>query len=385
MELDLSKEIIRNLANPTFPKNISSSTNKVFIKYSDNQIRRYNLDIIYNLCKNSNLKNKESLLYQTLIFHDLILYNCGNKDIIKDINLMILTAFYLSVKCIGIQFTMINIEQLKKLIPNKFSQYKNNEIIEMEILCLKLLKYNVNIITCYDCLKIILLNHSVNDEFSETAKDLLQKTIFDDIKEYIFKLPYKIAFEVYEKVKIKLKNKQKINILNTEKRLKNNTSIFLNGKINSLRSLNLNSQDKNNLLNNNKGINSFNSSEFSTNQNSSFISSNIKNEKKINNIILNNIKSSSKKMYSSKSSFIEKPKNEIENKIEINKRRVLKEINNNDYKNIIENKKSDDDNNKYCNTITINSLGKGHFNLDFKSLADIGKRIKLNSLKKCPE
>ena len=58
-------------------------SNKVFIKYSDNQIRRYNLDLIYNLCKKSNVKNKESLLYQTLIFHDLILYNCGNNDFIK--------------------------------------------------------------------------------------------------------------------------------------------------------------------------------------------------------------------------------------------------------------------------------------------------------------
>jgi hypothetical protein len=383
MELDLSKEIIRNLANPTFPKNISSSTNKVFIKYSDNQIRRYNLDIIYNLCKNSNLKNKESLLYQTLIFHDLILYNCGNKDIIKDINLMILTAFYLSVKCIGIQFTMINIEQLKKLIPNKFSQYKNNEIIEMEILCLKLLKYNVNIITCYDCLKIILLNYSVNDDFSEKAKDLLQKIIFGDIKEYIFKLPYKLAFEIYEKVKFKLKEKTNIKVLNTEKRIKNNISIFSKSKINTLSSYNLKIQNKN-IVNNNKGINSVSPSQFSINQNSSFISSNTKYEKKINNI-LSNCNTNIKKIYSSKSSLIEKPKNEIKNKIEINKKRVLKEINNNNYKNIIENKKSDEDNNKYCNTITINSLDKGHFNLDFKSLADIGKRIKLNSLKKCPE
>ncbi len=383
MELDLSKGIIRNLANPTFPKNISSSTNKVFIKYSDNQIRRYNIDLIYNLCKNSNLKNKESLLYQTLIFHDIILYNCGNKDVIKDINLMILTVFYLSVKCIGTQYTMINIEQLKKLLPNRFSHYKNQEILEMEILCLKLLRYNINIITCYDCLKIILLNYSVDNDFSETAKDLLQKTIFGDIKEYIFKLPYKLAFEIYEKVKFKLKEKTNIKVLNTEKRLKNNISIFSQSKLNPLSSYNLNIQNKN-IMNNNKGINSVSPIEFSINQNSSFTSSNTKYEKKINNI-LSNFNPNNKKIYSSKSSLIEKPKNEIEDKIEINKKRVLKEINNNNYKYIIENKKSDEDNNKYCNTITINSLGKGHFNLDFKSLADIGKRIKLNSLKKCPE
>ena len=174
MELDLSKEIIRNLANPTFPKNISSSTNKVFIKYSDNQIRRYNLDIIYNLCKNSNLKNKESLLYQTLIFHDLILYNCGNDNIIKDIDLMILTTFFISIKAICTQISLITIEQLKKL-NNKFSHYKNEEIVQMEILCLKILKYKINVLTCYDCLKIIMLKHQVNDDFSETAKNYMIK------------------------------------------------------------------------------------------------------------------------------------------------------------------------------------------------------------------
>ena len=193
----------------------------------------------------------------------------------------------------------------------------------------------------------------------------------------------KNIFLNYEKVKFKLKENTNIKVLNTEKRLKNNISIFSKSKINTLSSYNLNIQNKN-IMNNNKGINSVSPIEFSINQNSSFTSSNTKYEKKINNI-LSNCKPNIKKIYSSKSSLIEKPKNEIKNKIEINKKRVLKEINNNNYKYIIENKKSDEDNNKYCNTITINSLGKGHFNLDFKSLADIGKRIKLNSLKKCPE
>ena len=185
MEIEISNGILKNLGTPTFPINISSSTNKIFIKYSDNQRRRNNIDLIYNLCKNSNFKNKESLLYQTLIFHDIILYNCGNNNIIKDIDLMILTIFFISIKSIGRQITMITIEELKKLNSNKYSRYKNEEIVEMEILCLKLLKYNINIITCYDCLKIIMLNNSVNDDFSESAKDLLQKTIFGDIKDYI--------------------------------------------------------------------------------------------------------------------------------------------------------------------------------------------------------
>ena len=58
MEIQLSSSIIKNLGKPTFPINISSSTNKIFIKYSESKIRRNHIDIIYNLCKNSNFKTK---------------------------------------------------------------------------------------------------------------------------------------------------------------------------------------------------------------------------------------------------------------------------------------------------------------------------------------
>jgi hypothetical protein len=376
MEFDLSKGIIKNLAKPTFPINISSSTNKIFIKYSDNQRRRNNIDLIYNLCKNSNFKNKESLLYQTLIFHDIILYNCGNNNIIKDIDLMILTIFFISIKSIGRQITMITIEELKKLNSNKYSRYKNEEIVEMEILCLKLLKYNINIITCYDCLKIIMLNNSVNDDFSESAKDLLQKTIFGDIKDYIFKLPYNLALEVFEKTKMKIKPKLKNKILYTEKKENKNSILYSNDKTKLLKSYLLHSQKK--LLNNNyKFISLMNSSDFSTIQNSSSINSISVYQKKINSIT-NSPKSGNKKINTSKSIIIGKQMQVFENKKKENHSNSTKNI-----KNIyFQNKNLNEKNEKKENTINVDSLGKGQFNLDFKSLALISKRFKINTLKK---
>ena len=164
----------------------------------------------------------------------------------------------------------------------------------MEILCLKLLKYNINIITCYDCLKIIMLNNSVNDDFSESAKDLLQKTIFGDIKDYIFKLPYNLALEVFEKTKMKIKPKLKNKILYTEKKENKNSILYSNDKTKLLKSYLLHSQKK--LLNNNyKFISLMNSSDFSTIQNSSSINSISVYQKKINSIT-NSPKSGNKKI-----------------------------------------------------------------------------------------
>ena len=378
MEIQLSSSIIKNLGKPTFPINISSSTNKIFIKYSESKIRRNHIDIIYNLCKNSNFKNKESLLYQTLIFHDLILYNCGNEDIIKDINLMILTSFFISIKSIGRQINLITIEQLKKL-NNEFLKYKNEQIVNMEILCIKLLKYNINVLTCYDCLKIILLNHFVDDNFSENAKDLLQTIIFGDIEEYIFKLPYKLALEVFEKIKIKFKNLNSNNKV-LENNKKNNISLLgSNGKTNVLKTY-LKYSQKNNFNyndNDNDEFSLINSNDFSTNQNlTSFYS----NQKSLNNNNLNknNIQLNVRKSNTLNRMLMETCVYEFKQKNELDKKKEEKNNNNN---NISENKSLIENNNYY----NLDSIGKGQLNLDFKYLSIISKKLKLNSLKKKPE
>ncbi len=420
MEIEISNGILKNLGKPTFPINISSSTNKIFIKYSDNELRKSHIDIIFNLCKNSNFKNKESLLYQTLIFHDLILYNCGNDDIIKDINLMILTTFFISIKAIGTQITLITIEQLKKL-NNKFSHYKNEQIVQMEILCLKILKYNINVLTCYDCLKIILLNHQVNDDFSETAKDLLHTIIFGDIKDYIFKLPYNLALEVFEKVKFKFNQKQNIKYLDNDNLIKQKNNVLnSNEKKNILKSYILQTQK----LNYNEILND----EFSTSQNSISVNNSINFQKTISDLnnksTIENINSKtmilgdayiyefkkkkestknnelnySKKIEDKKRKFVDFKKNILdENKkrnfIEIKKLNIFdknsnlfdnKKNNINDnikMNNIIENKKIEEQNENHKN---IDFLGKNQLNIDFKSLALIGKRLKFSSLKQKP-
>jgi hypothetical protein len=291
----------------------------------------------------------------------------------------------------------------------------------MEILCLKILKYKINVLTCYDCLKIIMLKHQVNDDFSETAKDLLHTIIFGDIKDYIFKLPYNLALEVFEKVKFKFNQKQNIKYLDNDNLIKQKNNVLnSNEKKNILKSYILQTQK----LNYNEILND----EFSTSQNSISVNNSINFQKTISDLnnksTIENINSKtmilgdayiyefkkkkestknnelnySKKIEDKKRKFVDFKKNILdENKkrnfIEIKKLNIFdknsnlfdnKKNNINDnikMNNIIENKKLEEQNENHKN---IDFLGKNQLNIDFKSLALIGKRLKFSSLKQKP-
>ena len=65
---------------------------------------------------------------------------------------MILCCFYLAVKAFVKQNTIPGLNRLKKIYSEKYINYKNEEIVKAEIICVKLLKYKINFLTVYDCL-----------------------------------------------------------------------------------------------------------------------------------------------------------------------------------------------------------------------------------------
>ena len=74
------------------------------------------------------------------------------------LDLMILSCFFLGIKTIEEQKNMISISKLKKIYPEKYLLYENAEIKRCEMLCIYLLKYNINFITIYDCICFLLIN-----------------------------------------------------------------------------------------------------------------------------------------------------------------------------------------------------------------------------------
>ena len=213
--MDYTKEILNSLNKPIFPVSISSKTHKIFLKYSNSRYRKYSLDLIKNLCHKIQFSNSESLFYQTLLYYDIILFNCGNDIIINNLDLLILNCFYISIKSLNDQYAVPSLKKLKFFIKDKFSLYRDYEIVSIEIECLKLLNYNINYMNVYDFLKFFIRD---NNQMLEISKSYLQKIIYGDIKYYIFKTPYELALEIFNKSKEKIVIKPLvINVLPTKK------------------------------------------------------------------------------------------------------------------------------------------------------------------------
>ena len=213
--MDYTKEILKSLNKPIFPVSISSKTHKIFLRYSNPRYRKYSLDLIKKLCQNLQFSNSESIFYQTLLYYDIILFNCGNDIIINNLDLLILNCFYISIKSLNDQYGVPSLKKLKCFMKDKFSLYRDYEIVTIEIECLKLLKYNINYMNVYDFLKFLIRE---NIQILEISKSYLHNIIYGDIKYYIFKTPYELALEIFNKSKEKIAIKPLvINVLPTKK------------------------------------------------------------------------------------------------------------------------------------------------------------------------
>ena len=193
-EVYIFKKIIYKFDKPFFPPSISTKSHLIFLKYTSSKYRSYMINQYKNLCNklHSNV-NKHEIFYLSILFNDLILYNCGNEPIITNISLLVLCCFYISVKFRLNQYEVMSIHSLKKFNPEKYNEYSNEEIQYVETLCIKLLNYKLNYMTCYDCLVILVYNYGLKKKVIDYSYDILYKIISGDIKEYIFKSPLKIA------------------------------------------------------------------------------------------------------------------------------------------------------------------------------------------------
>ena len=267
-ELYIIKKIISNYDKPFFPSSISTKSNLIFLKYTSPKYRSYIIYQYRTLCNklHSNV-NKHEIFYLSILFNDLILYNCENEPIITNISLLVFCCFYLSVKFRLNQYEVMSIKSLKKFNPQKFNEYSNEDIRTVETLCLKLLNYKLNYMTCYDYLVILVYKYGLKKKIIDYSYEILYKIITGDIKKYIFKSPLKIAQEAISLAKQKF-NENGYN--NNESNIKNNNNNFSNNSCNRInrtsslyhkmsKYINANNNDKNNknkyLNNNNYKIN----------------------------------------------------------------------------------------------------------------------------------
>ena len=249
MDLEIFNETIKILNNPLIDSKLLEKKHLIFIKYTSELYYKYSIELIETLCKKSKFGNKKLLFHTTLSFLLKILYNSGNTPCLDNFDLLILCSFSIGIKSIENIYKSISINKLKKIYPEKFYNYKNSDIKIGEIISLKILDYNINILTPYESL-FYLLYESNNLHLFDKCIQRLDNLIINGDKNFIFKKPLDIAKENIEYVK--LKEQEKININNNmnmlilsaenklkteiknEKKIKNNESISTNTSSNNM-------------------------------------------------------------------------------------------------------------------------------------------------------
>ncbi len=199
------EEILNELNTPLISEQDSIYLNhKIFQKYTSQPYYKYAFDLLDTLCKKTNYQNKKQLLHISFTYLTCILYNCGNIAYLSNFDIMILCCFYLAIKAIIKQNTIPCMSKFKKIYIEKYNNYKNEEIIKAEIICLKLLKYKINILTVHDCLYYLLYNNQ--DLFNKTLENYENEKMLN-INDYIYKKPLDLAKEIIHNLDIKVKLK----------------------------------------------------------------------------------------------------------------------------------------------------------------------------------
>ena len=202
--MKIENELFEKSNIPIIPKKFKEHEHKFFIKYTSNDNSKYTYEILKILCNNSKSKNKISLFHKSLKCLLKILYNLYNNEILLDYDLLILSCFYLGLKLNEIITKVPKIKKLKEIYPEKYHSYEQYNIRQAEVLCIKLLDYNIDILTSYDYLVYLLYDNNNNNLFISAQKEL-DNIIKNNLYDFISIPPLEIAKYCINKVK-KLKH-----------------------------------------------------------------------------------------------------------------------------------------------------------------------------------
>ena len=256
MDLETFNETKKYLNFPLIDNKIIEKRHLIFIKYTSELYYKYSIELIETLCKKSKFANTKLLFHTTLSFLLKILYNCGNTPCINNFDLLILCSFSIGIKSVETRNKSPSINRLKKIYQEKYYNYDNNEIKLGEIICLKLMNYNINILTPYESL-FYLLYESDNLHLFDKCIQHLDNLIIGGDKSFIYKKPLDIAKEnidyIIKKEKEKIKLNKNYNLTYSKNGLRKENHIINNESISTNTSSNNMSHLINNSINSSKG------------------------------------------------------------------------------------------------------------------------------------
>ena len=198
---NLYEQVIITKNKPLFKRKICIDNHQIFYKYTSSKYYKYIYELLDTLCKKSPYENKDFIFHMSLYFILKILYKCKNIPYLTNLDLMVLNCFSLGIKTTVKQENFPSITRIKKIYEEKYINYKNEEICEGEIICLKLLNYNINIVTAYEYIIYLTQNDL---KLKELSLKNLNFMMINKLKQFIFKSSCDIAQECIRNVKEKI-------------------------------------------------------------------------------------------------------------------------------------------------------------------------------------
>ena len=198
---NIYENIMKIKNKPLFKEKIAEEIHKIFYKYTSYKYFKYIYNLLDSLCKKCPYENNSFIFHLSLHFILKILYKCENTPYLTNLDLMVLNCFSLAIKAIIQQKDFPSLNRLKKIYEEKYINYKNEEIREGEIICLKLLNYNINILTAYECVIFLTQNDLKLKELSLTNLNFL---IINNLKQFIYNPSFDIAKECIIRIKEKI-------------------------------------------------------------------------------------------------------------------------------------------------------------------------------------
>ena len=191
--MDIFFEEILNIKNrPIIEEEYDPQNHLILSKYTSKAYYKYSIELLQTLLEKSEYNNKLYIFHMSLNYLLKILYNFKNITYIDNYDLLILSSFSLGIKVSVDQHKTPFITKLKNIYPEKYLPYTNETIKECEIICMKLLDYNINILTSYECLYFLFNNDIIK---LPLLINELENIIFNNINEILFKKPYELALE----------------------------------------------------------------------------------------------------------------------------------------------------------------------------------------------
>ena len=171
--LNITKEIYRN------------ANNSLFYKLSPDEINKRKIILDSIKCFILQNKIRYKLFYNIIFLFDLLSIKNQKNKLLNEIEKIGLGSTILTLKFNYEENRMITNKKYKIIFKNKY--FSSKEIKEIEILCLKLIKYNLNIPSPISFMEIMLLNRiiSYQDDIKKDSKKRIYNLIMNTMEKIL--------------------------------------------------------------------------------------------------------------------------------------------------------------------------------------------------------